>query len=244
MLALVTTTALSLASPATLKNPPTLLPTSQHLPYQYFASVWTPDNLSLCLASPFSIDRFIPAESRLEKGIYVQCREEGEITAMTLSASGNIVLGIGRSVIVVDFATGTGQVLKTFESHATTITALAVSNDSALIASASSNGVHIHDLLVPAKHTSLHLPTSASRSISTLMFHPHVRTRLLLCSGCDILVYDVAKPSVPMKTISIGQVVVGIACSPFSKTLVAVASTSSVNLVDLDKEKGYVFINT
>ncbi|OJA16024.1 hypothetical protein AZE42_04280 [Rhizopogon vesiculosus] len=238
MLALVTTTALTLASPVTLKNPPTLLPTSQHLLYQYFASAWSPDNSYLYLASPFRIDRFFLSESRLEQGVYMQSREEEEITAMAMSASGSIVLGIGRKVLVVECATGTTKVLKTFESHATNITALAVSNDSTLIASASSKGVHIHDLLVPAKHTSLHLSKSVPRSVSTLMFHPHVRTRLLLGSGYDVLVYDVAKPSAPTKTISIGQDVVGIACSPFSKSLVAVASTGSVNLVDLDKEKG------
>jgi len=243
MLALVTTAALTLASPATLKNPPLLLAASQRLSYQYFASGWAQDNSSLYLASPFSVDRFIPAEGRLEEGVCVQSSEEEEITAMTVNASGNIVLGIGRKVMVVDYATGTGQVLKMFESHATKITALAVSNDSTLIASASSNGIHVHDLLVPAKHTSLHLPTSTSTSISTMMFHSHVRTRLLLCSGCDILVYDVAKPSAPVKMITIGQVVVDITCSSFSKTLVAVASRTSINLVDLDKEKGYVLLN-
>jgi len=243
MLALVTTTALALASPVTLKNPPPWLPTSQLLSSQYFASAWSPDNSSLYLTSPFSIDRFILAESRLEEGIYAQAKEEGEITAMAVSPSGNIILGVARKVIVVEYATGSGKVLKTFESHGTAITALAVSNDSTLIASTSSMGVHIHDLLVPAKHTSLHLPTSAPRSVSAVTFHPHVRTRLLLGSSRDVLVYDVAKPSAPVKIISVGQDVVGITCSPFSKTLVAVACTEIVGLVDLDKEKGSVCIN-
>ncbi|KAG1782317.1 WD40-repeat-containing domain protein [Suillus placidus] len=240
MLALVTTTALALVSPVTLKNPPSLLPISQPLPSQYFASAWSPDNSSLYLASPFSIDRFIISQSRLDEAIYVQSKEEGEINAMAVTPSGNVVLGVGRKVIVLEHATGSAmpKVLKTFESHGTTITTLAVSNDSTLIASASSKGVHIHDLLVPAKHTSLPLPTSAPRSVSTMTFHPHVRTRLLLGLGCDILVYDVARPSAPMKPINIGQDVVGISCSPFSKTLVAVASTDSVGLVDLDKDKG------
>ncbi|KAG1782288.1 hypothetical protein EV702DRAFT_1274879 [Suillus placidus] len=71
-----------------------------------------------------------------------------------------------------------------------------------------------------------------------MTFHPHVRTRLLLGLGCDILVYDVARPSAPVKPINIGQDVVDTSCSPFSKMLVAVASTDSVGLVDLDKDKG------
>ncbi|KAG0701781.1 WD40-repeat-containing domain protein [Suillus ampliporus] len=239
MLALITTTALALASPVTLKNPPSLLSTTQPLPSQYFASAWSPDNSFLYLASPFSIDRFIITQSRLEEGIYVQPKEEGDITSMAMSPSGTIVLGVGRKVIVLECATGSAcKVLKTFESHETTITALAISNDSTLITSASSKGVHIHDLLVPAKHASLHVPTGAPRSMSTMAFHPHVRTRLLLGFGRDVLVYDVTKPSSPAKIISIGQDVVGITCSPFSKTLVAVASTGSVSLVDLDKDKG------
>ncbi|KAG1858041.1 WD40-repeat-containing domain protein [Suillus subalutaceus] len=238
MLALVTTTALALASPVTLKNPPSLLPISQPLPSQYFASAWSPDNSSLYLASPFNIDRFIISESRLDEPTYVQSKEEGEINAMAVTPSGNVVLGVGGKVIVLEYATGSTKVFKTFESHGTTITALAVSNDSTLIASASSKGVHIHDLLAPTKHTSLPLPTSAPRSVSTMTFHPHVRTRLLLGLGRDMLVYDVENPSAPVKPITMGRDVVGIACSPFSKTLVAVASTDSVGLVDLDKDKG------
>jgi protein NEDD1 len=171
----------------------------------------------------------------------VQSKEEGEINAMAVTPSGNIVLGVGRKVIVLEYTTGSAKVLKTFESHGTTITALAMSNDSTLIASASSKGVHIHNLLVPSKHTCLPLPTSAPRSVSTMTFHPHARSRLLLGLGSDILVYDVDKPSAPVKPITVGQDVVGIACSPFSKTLIAVASTNSVGLVDLDKDKGYVY---
>ncbi|KAG2100147.1 WD40-repeat-containing domain protein [Suillus discolor] len=238
MLALVTTTALALTSPVTLKNPPSFLPITQPLLSQYIASAWSPDNSSLYLASPFSIDRFMTSQSRLDKAIYVQSREESEINTMAVTPSGNIVLGVGRKVVMLEYAAGSAKVLKTLESHGTTITALVVSNDSMLIASASSKGVHIHNLLVPAKHTSLPLPTSAPRSVSTMTFHPHVRTRLLLGLGHDILVYDVDKPSAPVKCISIGRDVVGIACSPFSKTLVAVASTNSVSLVDLDKDKG------
>nr|AFB76153.1 hypothetical protein [Suillus grevillei] len=238
MLALVTTTALALASPVTLKNPPPFLPISQPLPSRYFASAWSPDNSSLYLASPFSIDRFIISQSRLDEATYVQSKEEGEITAMAVTPSGNVVLGVGRKVIVLEYATGSAKLFKTFETHGTAVTALAVSNDSTLIASASSKGVHIHDLLVPAKHISLPLPTSAARSVGTMSFHSHVRTRLLLGFGRDVLVYDASKPSAPVRPISIGQDVVGIACSPFSKTLVAVASADSVGLVDLDKDKG------
>ncbi|KAG2064111.1 WD40 repeat-like protein [Suillus decipiens] len=240
MLALVTTTALALASPVTLKNPPSLLPITQSLSSQYFASAWSPDNAYLYLASPFSIDRFIISQSRLDEAIYVQSEEEGEINAMAVTPSGNIVLGAGKKVIVLEHTAGSAKMLKTFESHGTTVTALAVSNDSTLVASASSKGVHIHDLLVSAKHThtSLPLPAGALRSVSTMTFHSHVRTRLLLGLGHDLFVYDVDKPSASVKPISIGRKVVGIACSPFSKTLVAVASTDHVGLVDLDKDKG------
>lgn len=59
------------------------------------------------------------------------------------------------------------------------------------------------------------------------------------------MVYDTTRPSGPLKTIPMNDAttgdIVSVACSPFSKTLVAVASAGgSVGLVDLDKDKAYV----
>jgi protein NEDD1 len=56
-------------------------------------------------------------------------------------------------------------------------------------------------------------------------------------------VYDTTRSSGPIKTITLSEMssgdITAIACSPVSKTLVAVATTGGyVALVDLEKEKG------
>jgi protein NEDD1 len=56
----------------------------------------------------------------------LQSKEEGEINTMAVTPSRNVVLGVWRKVIVLEYATGSAKILKTFESHGTTITALAV----------------------------------------------------------------------------------------------------------------------
>lgn len=65
--------------------------------------------------------------------------------------------------------------------------------------------------------------------------------------GKQVLIFDTMKPSAPLKVVPINDVnsglVVAITCSPFSKTLVAVATSGGlVGLVDMDKEKGYVIL--
>ncbi|EMD38240.1 hypothetical protein CERSUDRAFT_93771 [Gelatoporia subvermispora B] len=70
----------------------------------------------------------------------------------------------------------------------------------------------------------------------------HTRTRLLVGCGAHVLVYDTSR-SLPTKSIAlekkrIGEIV-AIACSPFSKSLVAVACSGGyVSLLDIEKEKG------
>ncbi len=139
----------------------------------------------------------------------------------------------------------TGKPANTFDTHKTPITSLSLSNDASLLASTSVRSIHVHNLTL-ASHTVLRGIPSGSDSITTCAFHPHLRTRLLVGLGSQLLVYDTTRPSGPAKIIDIdkdkknlGQVV-AVTCSPFSKTLVAVAcSGGTVALVDLEKEKGY-----
>jgi protein NEDD1 len=77
----------------------------------------------------------------------------------------------------------------------------------------------------------------------TCTFSPHLRTRLIVGFGNTVYVYDITRPSNPMKTICFGDATLGdivaVACSPFSKTLVATAcSGGTIGLIDFDKEKG------
>lgn len=73
-------------------------------------------------------------------------------------------------------------------------------------------------------------------------FDFHLRTRLLVASGKQLIIFDTTRPSGPIKTVQLNESATGevipAACSPFSKTLVAVATTGGfLGLVDLEKEK-------
>jgi protein NEDD1 len=61
-----------------------------------------------------------------------------------------------------------------------------------------------------------------------------------------MVIYDITRPSGPSRVTSIGDGVVGdvvaVACSPYGKTLIAVACNGGyIALVDLDKELRYIF---
>lgn len=116
-----------------------------------------------------------------------------------------------------------------------------MSNDGTLLASVSASAVLIHNLAL-SSHTQLKgLPDG--KPVTCCLFHQHSRTRLLLGVGRDILTYDATRPGSPLKTVRIpgGGDIMGVTASPFSKTLVAAAtSNGGVALVDLDKDNGYV----
>lgn len=110
-----------------------------------------------------------------------------------------------------------------------------------LLASTFASTVHVHNLTL-GSHSILRGLTLGGQDINTSAFHPHYRTRLLVAAGKQIMVYDTTRLSAPMKTISLTEAASGtisaIACSPFSKTLIAVATSGGfVGLIDLEKEK-------
>jgi len=118
-----------------------------------------------------------------------------------------------------------------------------MSNDGTLLASVSASAVLVHNLAL-SSHTQLKgLPSPDANPVTCCLFHQHSRTRLLLGIGRDIFAYDATRPGSPLKTVRIpgGGDIVGVTASPFSKTLVAAAtSNGGVALVDLDKDNGYV----
>jgi protein NEDD1 len=119
---------------------------------------------------------------------------------------------------------------------------LSLSNDTTLLSSTSAAAAHVHNLSL-GSHTVLKGLPLVGQSISTSAFRPQLRTRLMLGIGKQLVVYDTARLSGPINTIGLSQTnsgdITAVACSPFSKTLVAVATTGgTVGLVDLEKEKG------
>ncbi|KAJ7156041.1 WD40-repeat-containing domain protein [Mycena crocata] len=231
MLALTTTQQLSIVDPQSLRRPPSSLPSCLSLLAPCTASAWSPDNLSLFLSSPSGIHQYNPTFNTLSD-IYSSPEPIAHLVCKTKSS---LAFATGDKIHILEST----KVVQTFDSHKAPITSLALSND--LLASTSAGAAHVHNLLL-GSHTALRGLNLAGQRITTCAFHPHSRARLLLGVGKQLLVYDTTRPSGPVKTIPMNDTstgdIVSVACSPFSKTLVAVASANgSVGLVDLDKDK-------
>lgn len=233
MLALATTHQLSLIDPQALRRPPSSLPSCLSLLAPCTASAWSPDNLYLFLSSPNTIHQYNPALNTLTD-IF---SSPETVTHLVCKTRSSLAFATADKIHILEST----KVVQTFDSHKAPITSLALSND--LLASTSAGAAHVHNLLL-GSHTILRGLNLAGQRITACAFHPHSRARLLLGVGKQLIVYDTTRPSGPSKIIPMNDTstgdIVSVACSPFSKTLVAVASASgNVGLVDLDKEKGY-----
>jgi len=240
MLAISTTKALSLVDPAVLKGSPPSILSTQTFPSPPTTSVWSQDNSTLFVAFPDSIRQYSSLGSHIGE-IYSSTEI---ITSLTAKDKGQtLILSQSNKIQVLECGSGVGKITQTFASHKTPIAALSLSNDSTLLASVSPSAAHVHNLSL-GSHTVLRGLPSAGQ-ITTCAFHSHSRTRLLLAMGKQVLVYDTTRPSGPVKVIPMSDAcsgdIVAVACSPFSKTLVAVASNGgNVVLFDMDKDKGCV----
>ncbi|GLB34616.1 putative WD40 repeats [Lyophyllum shimeji] len=238
MLAISATGTLSVLDSAVLKRGSSLVSSCLALTQTATSSAWSLDNAFLYLASAQGIQRYDPSSNSL-RDIYTS---EGEPTFYLLCKDkGTLIYGAGDKVHLLE-CSSSAKITQTFDSHKSPITSLSLSNDCTLLASTSLNAVHIHNLTL-GSHTVLRGLPSTDRNVTTSAFHPHARTRLLVGIGKQILVYDTTRPSGPLKTIPLNETtsgeIVAVACSPFSKTLVAVASAGGhVGLIDLEKEKG------
>ncbi|KAF8447640.1 WD40-repeat-containing domain protein [Boletus edulis BED1] len=234
MLAIITQDGTSLIDPTSLKNSSGSFPVSTSL--ECFTNAWSPDNTQLYLASSSSIKRYTPSEALLEE-LY---RGSDTVTCLAIKDKSSILFfAAANRVWSLDCTHSPGKVLSSLEPHKNTVTRISVSNDGTMLASVSASAVIVHDL-TQSSHTQLKgLPDR--KPVVCCSFHQHSRTRLLLGVGRDLVVYDSMRPSSPLKTVRIpgGGDIVGVAASPFSKTLVAVATTNGdVVLVDLDKGNG------
>ena len=240
MLAIATTDALVVLDAPTLKRPPSSTSSCQTLIDQPTSSTWSADNTSLFLTSSSAIHKYDPSTNSLQC-IYSP-KTSGKISNLIAKDKGTMIFSAAQSVHV--FECGSAKVVQTFDTHKSPVTSLALSNDGSLLASTSAGAVHVHNLTLGSHAVLRGLPAGAP-SINACAFHAHTRTRLLLGAGKQLLIYDTTRPSGPGKTISLPDSSSGeiacIACSPFSKTLVAFATDiGTISLVDLEKEKSYV----
>lgn len=244
MLAVCTTGSLVLLDPVTLKKAPSSVSPTLTLPNTPTASAWSPDNSVLFVAQEGAVHRYDSTGTSL--GSVSTGSSAGPITAVASKDKGDTLVFSDRDgITVVD--TNSGRVAVRLDTHTAPVSGLALAQDATQLVSvartsvvAGSPEVHVHTLAT-ASHVELQgLPKKGD--VSACVFHIHSKSKLLLAIGTQLLVYDTTKPTAPLRTIQLDKKsgeAVAIACSPFSKTLVAVGCNSGVvNLVDLDKEKG------
>ncbi|KAI0372956.1 WD40 repeat-like protein [Pilatotrama ljubarskyi] len=244
MAAVITSTSLTILEHPTLKHPPSTSDPACVLASPGSSVVWSAESGIVFVASvDGSLSQYDVASKSL--GVLNICGRPSSGTIVSLlykDRGSTVIYGQGQQVIVS--STITGNITNTFDTHKAPITSLSLSNDSSLLASTSARAIHVHNLTL-ASHTVLRGIPAGSRDITSCAFHPHSRTRLLIGLGSHLLVYDTTRPSGPAKVVDIDKEkknlgpVVAISCSPFSKTLVAVALCGgTVALIDLEKEKG------
>ncbi len=249
MAAILTPTNLVVLDQSALKHPSSTAEPTCPLPPLPSSISWSAESNSVFLSSASSgILHYDLTTGSLQDACPVADGHLDPVISLLTKDRGNIVIyGKGKQVFFA--STQTGNTTQTFDTHKSNITALALSNDASLLASTSARAIQVHNLTL-ASHTVLRGLPAGNGSVTACAFHPHSRTRLLVGLDTQLLVYDTTRPSGPTKAIAIDKdlknvgSIVAITCSPFSKSLVAVAcSGGAVVLVDLEKEKGYVCAN-
>ncbi|EKM55207.1 uncharacterized protein PHACADRAFT_208724 [Phanerochaete carnosa HHB-10118-sp] len=238
MLAVCTTASLVLLDPPTLKKAPSTVPPTCTFSCAPATSCWASDNSTLFVVNDKSIQRYDPMGALLST-----IPRKHPVTALVSKDKGDtLIAGIQDQVSVLD--ANSGKIAFSLETHSGSVSGLALSPDGTLLASTSGSvvpEVHVHNLSGALSHVELqNLPRRGD--VTACTFHPHSKSKLLVAVGSQLLVYDIAKPNAPAKTVQLDRrsgEIAAITCSPFSRSLVAVGcNTGVVNLVDLDKEKG------
>ncbi|KAA1469327.1 WD40 repeat-like protein [Dentipellis sp. KUC8613] len=255
MLAVSTTGHLTLIDPSTLRRGPSSLPPTSELTSPPTTSTWSPDGASLYIASSHTITRY-DALGELIKTVHVHTPADSAdepIASLLAKDKGTLIFAAGSNVHILEHSasqSATSKVVQTIAPPAGApdtgpLSALSLSNDGTLLVTASAGAVLVHNLSL-GSHTVLRgLPIEDGQRISACVLHPHSRIRLFLGIGKQLVVYDVTRPAAPVRMIPMGEAatgdIVAIACSPYSKTLLAVACSGGyVGLVDLDKQQGRI----
>ena len=250
MLAILTTGHITVTEHSALRRAPAVLTPSCQVPLSaYVSSVWSPDNGSLYVATTDSVTRY-DASGTLIKSLW-PLPDGGDLPSeniggLTVKDKGTLILSMGSAVHMVEHSSSASsptKIVQTLPLHPDSdpIHALSLSHDSTLLTVASPGAVVVHNLALGTQTTLRGLPGR----VAVCTFHVHSRVRLLLGISHKLVIYDITRPSGPSRVTSIGDGkagdVVAVACSPYSKTLLAVACSGGyVALVDLDKELRYL----
>ncbi|KZV88300.1 WD40 repeat-like protein [Exidia glandulosa HHB12029] len=196
------------------------------------------DAANVFVASPHGVAKY-----GRDSGVHVfgHAADAESIGALCAADDGTVFSAQGNAILV--HAPGSAEPTQTLEGHSSSVTSLALSSDRTLLASTSKT-VYVHNLTSSSRTILRGLPCpNAFASCAT--FHPSRPTTLLVAISRQLVVYDVTKPTAPEKVVQIGGTaagdIVALDCSPFSKSLLAVACAGGlVGIVDMDKEKSLV----
>lgn len=246
-LAVVTTEHLLLSATASLKRVSSLLSSNPKISIpRPLAGTWSSDNSTLFLVFSDGMRKY--NDRGTTEDIIFSSDEEELQACIVVKDNGTIISGLSNKIVFMNSSSPSSDyaIVETIDVHTSPVTSLAISNDGAVLASTSQTTVYIHNL-ESGSHTALRGLPQSSGEPSLCTFSPHSRMKLIVGSGQVLYVYDITRPSSPVKTIPLGGSangdVVSFACSPYSKTLVAVACEGgTVHLVDLEKEKGYALL--
>ena len=206
------------------------------LDVEFTALTWSHDNSALYVACDGAIRKY-DATGHFLKIVY---STKGRISSMVMKDNQTIVFAKENAAYVLNCETG--EIATTYEEHSSEITSVSMSKDCSLLATASMSECVVVEVGL-SNTTMLQGISDNGSSTSVCAFHHHSRTRLFCCTSRIVHVFDVSKPSAPVKTVVLSSKVTGdivaATCSPFSKSLAAVAtSDGSVCLIDLESEKG------
>ncbi|PPR02051.1 hypothetical protein CVT24_011150 [Panaeolus cyanescens] len=237
MFAATTVDSVCITDPTTLKKPPPSLNLTAQPPGPPTATAWSSDNSYLYLASSNTIFRYDPESHNFEELYSVASYET--VQHIAVRDVDTLIFATADKVHVLDISS-TPEISQTFDTHKDTITSISISNDGKLLSSTSASSIHVHKLSDGS--LSILQGGTISDDIQVSSFHLHLSTKLLVGAGKDLVIFDVAKRTAPVKTIPLSDSTIGsivaVACSPFSKSLVAVATSGgSIGLIDLEKEK-------
>lgn len=248
MLAACTKNALFVLDATTLKNPPTTVPVTTSLSQRPTASAWAADNSCLYVAGSNDISKFSPTGYLYSSTIPLS---RPSTSLITKDNGDTLIYTSGNEIALLQSTTG--KELSKLDLQDQDATLLSLSQDETLIAVCLASGeVQVHNLSSGTSPVVLRgingIGEEAGRraryngEVTALAFHAHSPTQLLLALGPRLLVYDTVQPARPAKVFLLNKLegkLVSIACSPFSKTLIAVASsTGKIWLVDIAKDSG------
>ena len=218
------------------------------------AHIWSTDNSVLYLVSSDAIHSFSPTSCAFTS-LYSSPEGVPLQPVLALKDRSTLIFAQGAAIHLFSIRSSTPQITSSLIGHSAPVTSLSVCNDASLLASSSASGtLCVHNLAHSSSTVLKGIPTTPGSSSKTLIctFHPHMRTRLLVGCGKTLVLYDTFRPSGPLRSILLSQKdssgtiptignIVAISCSPFSKTLTAVAFNSGfIALVDLEKDRPYV----